>query len=397
MAVVAPAIAAGASGRRYAPLDDDDAVVARPSPFTPQRLAIAGALVLAAIVGYVVFNRPTQIFGPPVPVAVAAVTGRTVEDATNLLQAQGLEVKVVAVASDLVPKNRVVKQNPAAKTKVPPKSVVELDVSTGLPLVSLMDLRQYSKDDAERYLRNNKLLVKEVVRYDDKVRRGDVISQSPGPAAQVAIHSAVTLVISNGVRPVGVPDLVSHKLSDASKSLARLNLKLAVTERVPSDSIPADVIASQQPSPGTPVDPGTTISVTVSSGAPKMVLPDLNGRNVSDAMAALSAAGLVSRVNYIVDSSVLPGTVMQQDPAASAPTHKNATITLSVAVPGTVPDVGGTTLDQARTTLQNAGYKPGGVIFEPQGEAGRVIRTDPAAGAQLRPGETVNLHVSGQQ
>jgi len=118
---------------------------------------------------------------------------------------------------------------------------------------------------------------------------------------------------------------------------------------------------------------------------------------VSEATDALQSAGLVPRVNYIVDSSVLPGTVLQQNPAASSQTHKGATISIGVAVPGTVPDVGGTMLDQARLALQNAGYKPGGIIYEPNGEVGRVIRTDPAAGSSLRPGETVNLHVSGAQ
>ncbi len=65
---------------------------------------------------------------------------------------------------------------------------------------------------------------------------------------------------------------------------------------------------------------------------------------------------------------------------------------LSIAVPGTVPDVTGMTLDAARTALQNAGYRVGNVAITQQGDEGKVVRTEPEANATLHPGEAVTIY-----
>jgi beta-lactam-binding protein with PASTA domain len=44
--------------------------------------------------------------------------------------------------------------------------------------------------------------------------------------------------------------------------------------------------------------------------------------------------------------------------------------------------------------LQTAGYKIGNLIPAP-GAQGIAVRTEPAAGTALRPGETVNVYVGG--
>jgi serine/threonine-protein kinase len=388
-------VTAGRDGRRFAPDDEDDVPVQpRRGWKAPSLPVIVIALAIAFIAGFMLFSRGGW-FGPSNPVVLDDYVGRSVDDARQALAAAGLGDNEIATPSETIPKGRVIRQDPATDAKVARRSVVTLYVSNGLPVVEVIDLRQYSRDDAERYLRNKKLVPKVVLRYDSKAPKNQVMSQTPAPGTQLPIRSVITLVVSQGQKPIAVPELVQLSLNDARRTAATRGLKLEVSERVPNDTIPPDVVIGQNPPPGSKVDPNSTITVVVSDGAPLLGVPDVGGRNVAEALSALQGAGLSSRITYVVDPNSPAGTVMQQDPAASSQARKNSLVTLTVAVPGSIPDVIGMPLDQARTVLQNAGYKIGNVYYGASGDPGKVVATDPPAGQSLRPGETVALHVAG--
>jgi serine/threonine-protein kinase len=209
------------------------------------------------------------------------------------------------------------------------------------------------------------------------------------------MRSVVSLVVSQGQKPVDVPDVVTLLVGDATATLQRQGLKLQVSQRMSYDNIAADVIASQSPIGGSQVDPGSTIAVVVSAGPPQLTLPDVGNQNVLDAQNQLQQLGLVAHYTYVVDARQAAGTVLKQDPAPTSQVSKGSSVTLSVAVPGVVPDVTGQTQDAARAALQAAGYTVGNVAYTQEGTEGTVVRTEPAAGSQLRPGESVNLYVSG--
>ena len=154
------------------------------------------------------------------------------------------------------------------------------------------------------------------------------------------------------------------------------------------------MIASQNPPAGTHVQPGSTVAVVVSAGPPQFPLQDFASSDAFDAAQKLQSLGLVVRYTYIVDPSQTSGTILRQDPAPGASVAKGAAVTLSVVVPGEVPDVSGKGVDDARAILQTAGYKIGNLIPAP-GAQGIAVRTEPAAGTALRPGETVNVYVGG--
>jgi serine/threonine-protein kinase len=357
-------------------------------------IAVLAALLLAIGVGYLVTSRSGGPLGQPAQVALPSLIGSTSADAESRLDRLGLRYNVVAVASETVPADRIVRQDPGAHAGVAPRTLVQLYVSTGLPTVALLDVRQYSSDDAQRYLRNEKLVPQIVEKFDPSAR-GTVLSQRPPAGKTVPIHTRVVLVVSKGVEPVAVPDVVSERLDDATSELAGRRLKLVVTERDPSDQIPADVITTQSPQPGTELDPDSTVNVVVSSGPPALAVPDVGGKVVSEASATLSGAGLHVDIEYVVDAADPLGTVLKQNPGAGVSLKRGASVTLDVAVPGVVPDVSGKAQADAQAVLQNAGYKVGNTSYVQEGPDGSVARTEPAAGASLRPGETVMLYVNG--
>ena len=357
-------------------------------------LASLIVLAIAVATGYFFTDRPGGMFGRPATVVLGNLVGNTADEAEKKLDTLGLRWNVNPVPSEAVSENRVVRQAPAPTSDLSSQVVVQLFVSSGLPTVSLIDVRQYSSDDAQRYLRNSKLSPK-IAEVYDKSPRGTVLSERPAPGAIVPIHSTVALTVSQGQKPVYVPEIVSQTLADAQSAVAERQLKLVVSERDPSDDIPADVVTSQNPLPGIALDPGSTVSVVVSTGPPQISVPNVEGRLADEATQTLTGAGLQVNVEYLVDASQAAGTVVKQDPESAASLKKGSAVTLDVAVPGTIPDVAGKPAAEAATLLLDSGYKIGNRAYVQEGADGTVWRTEPAAGTSLHPGETVTLYING--
>ena len=351
-------------------------------------------LVAAVALGYFATSRPGGLFGGPRTIALTNVVGTRADDASRALADMGFTTKIETISSERVAAHLVIKQSPAPNGAIAPGTLVTLTVSAGPPRIPLMDVRQFSSDDAQRYLKIAKLVPRISSVYDASPK-GTVLSQKPAAGTSVPIHSSVALVVSLGMHPVDAPDLVSLTLADARAGAAARHLRLVVGERDPSDSIPADVVTSQNPQAGSQIDRDGTIDVVISSGAPQITVPYVGGKSASDAVGTLGALGIAATIEYVVDPSAAVGTVLKQTPEPNTAVRKGSALTLAVAVPGSVPDVAGKSPDDARALLQNAGYKIGNNAYVQEGTEGSVARTEPVAGSSLRPGETVTLYVSG--
>jgi beta-lactam-binding protein with PASTA domain/tetratricopeptide (TPR) repeat protein len=132
---------------------------------------------------------------------------------------------------------------------------------------------------------------------------------------------------------------------------------------------------------------------------PEPIVPSVIGKTQQDAKLALEGAGLrVGRV--VAETNDAPkGTVLQQQPEPSAAVSANAEVTLVVSSGPAlvnVPQVTGSPLAQARTTLERAGLRFE-IIFQPSSHAlpGSIVAQSPRAGAQVRQGSPVQLTVVG--
>jgi serine/threonine-protein kinase len=352
-------------------------------------LLLAALLAVASVVGYFIFSKPGGFFGKPV--VVADFAGQTVADAGRTLEGVNLRYHISQEPSETVPLDRIIRQAPAPKSSIPQGTTIELYVSSGLPSVALSDVRNYTADDAQRLLRTAKLAPKIVEKFD-KAAKGTVLAQDPAPGARLAERSIVTLTVSKGLAPTMAPDVVSMTVPDATAALQARGLKLEIGERAALDGVPENVVASQDPKAGAKIDVGGTVSVVVSAGPGNVTIPEVGGTNVSEAVTALGNAGLQPTFVYIVQVGTPSGTVLDEFPAGGTQKARGSQVRLSIAVPGTIPDVTGAALDAARTTLQNAGYRVGNVAITQQGDAGKVVRTEPEANATLHPGEAVTIY-----
>jgi beta-lactam-binding protein with PASTA domain/tRNA A-37 threonylcarbamoyl transferase component Bud32 len=134
-------------------------------------------------------------------------------------------------------------------------------------------------------------------------------------------------------------------------------------------------------------------------GSSSFNLPSVTGQPVAQATTTLMNDGLVVKRTDQVSNDTA-GTVISTDPPPNALVKKGDTVTLKIAVPApipqvTVPSTANTTLNNARSILQAAGFTST-VVYRssPTVSNGLVISSDPSSGTKAPQGSSVTLTVS---
>ncbi|MBM7438463.1 Stk1 family PASTA domain-containing Ser/Thr kinase [Streptomyces sp. HB132] len=214
---------------------------------------------------------------------------------------------------------------------------------------------------AEKRLADEGLDLKGVERaYSDTVRRGTVISSDPGSGERIRGNDAVKLVVSRGPETVKVPDVKGLALADARRELKKWGLAPGMVTREFSEEIDRGKVIRTDPRTGTERHTDSAVALVVSKGSPVDV-PDVTGLSVDDAKAALDEAGLKAEVlTERVNSPEEQGGIARQSPGSGAEAAKGDTVELTVSKGPRmleVPDVTGKDVEEARSTLEEAGFE----------------------------------------
>jgi serine/threonine-protein kinase len=364
-------------------------------------VGLIALLLLATGLSFYFFKNP--ISNAETGTALADFTNMTDVQAQQAIMNAGLRVRFVKSPSDTVAANHVIRQNPEAGTKVDKDALIELVVSNGKPLVGLQDYRGFLALDAQRVLQSQGFAVTIVHKFDNSAK-DNVIDQMPKPGTQVRQASRITLVVSNGPQPIAVPNFVGMSVENAQAAANKLGITLDSSQQVAAPGVPANTIASQDLIPGSKIDKGTTVHAVVSTGvqtgnltAGSIAVPSVVGKAYQDAIDTIRSAGFGVAVQFATQTAN-DGTIIAQDPAGGNTAGSGATITVTLAVPGEVPDTEGLSVDAARAALAQAGYGVGKLAYTTTaGAGGRVVGTDPTAGTGLPPGSAVTLIVNGTE
>ncbi|MFD8617105.1 Stk1 family PASTA domain-containing Ser/Thr kinase [Streptomyces sp. NPDC059513] len=214
---------------------------------------------------------------------------------------------------------------------------------------------------AEQRLSEEGLGLKGVERvFSDTVERGSVVGSDPASGDRIRGNGSVKLVVSRGPEIVRVPDVAGSSLADARRSLKKVGLAPGmVTKEFSEDVARGDVIRTD-PRAGTDRAPDTAVALIVSKGSPVEV-PDVTGLSVEDATEELAEEGLkVEVLPGKVHSAEADGDIAKQSPGAGTEAAEGDTIELTVSKGPRmldVPDVTGRDVDEARDTLEEAGFE----------------------------------------
>jgi serine/threonine-protein kinase len=202
---------------------------------------------------------------------------------------------------------------------------------------------------------------------------------------------------------VKVPDVVGKSAAEARRLIEEKGLVYKILRSEYSDKAP-DTVLAQDPEAGTPRKSGVgeTVSVVLSRGPEKAEVPDVRGQTRAAAEAALTERKLVlGTVREEYDAVTPAGLVVSQEPAPKAQVGLGSRVSIVVSLGPPpmnriLPDFEGQDLDKVIKALQSLHLKEGQITQEPSNifSAGKVIRTDPPAQAEVAEGSSVDLVVS---
>ena len=229
--------------------------------------------------------------------------------------------------------------------------------------------------------------------YSETIPKDTVVGQEPEPDEQVVNGGTITLSLSLGKERFQVPDLTGLELAAARGELDQTNLQLKEGPGQYSDTVPEGAVISTNPTVGTELKRGDTVTVTVSKGRAPIRIPDLSGRNINDARAELQRLGLTAVERY-KDSDQAADTVIGQSPKAGTGAAPDDEVTLDVSKgPAliTVPDLNNQPCQQAVGTLQGMNLQ---VQVEGSNANGFVRGQTPGGNTQVTPQTVVVLQCS---
>jgi serine/threonine-protein kinase len=163
----------------------------------------------------------------------------------------------------------------------------------------------------------------------------------------------------------------------------------------PNGSVPRGKIFKQDPSPGTKVDKGGTVTLWVSTGPPKVAVPAVKGESWTKAQADLVNAGL-QPVKYIVPGKTAD-VVTATDPGAGQSVPKGSKVRVNVSSGpkiAVVPSVVGLSIQDATAKLNADGFNPNPSFVDSTAPQGQVVSQSPAPGTSEPQGTSVKLNVS---
>jgi serine/threonine-protein kinase len=98
-----------------------------------------------------------------------------------------------------------------------------------------------------------------------------------------------------------------------------------------SSEVPEGNVMSSEPAAGTSLDPGSTVTIVVSTGPELVAVPDVSGLSETDAVAALEDAGFSVDVQSENSFDVPESGVIRTEPAADESRPRGSTVVLVVS------------------------------------------------------------------
>ena len=167
-------------------------------------------------------------------------------------------------------------------------------------------------------------------REQNRAKAGKVIEQDPEPDADLNEGDEVTIVVSEGPAPVEVPGVVGLQQEEAEADILDARLKPRIEPEV-SEDVPEGEVIDQDPAEGEEAEVGSIVVLTVSSGPETVVVPEVVGQTEDAAVAAIQDAGLRVAIAREPNNEFEEGVVAATDPAGGAEVESGSTVQILVS------------------------------------------------------------------
>jgi serine/threonine-protein kinase len=209
-----------------------------------------------------------------------------------------------------------------------------------------------------------------------------------------------TLTRNSANASITVPDVRNLTVKQASEQLLASGFT-PIPYAATKDGVGNDIVYAQDPPPSVLARSGDQITITYNPASTPVAVPLVRGLTVKEATALLAPLGLTLSIKEVVNDPKIPeNQIMSQDPKVDTQVRSGSTIVVIVSGglgQATVPNVQGQVASAAQQLLQTSPYNFVVTLVNEASstiEQGRVIRTEPAIGAQSPAGSAITVFVS---
>jgi serine/threonine-protein kinase len=297
--------------------------------------AALAILLVAGLIGFFMFNEDDET---PQLVRVPTLLEMTQEQAEawateNNVQNFNVEPREV---SDENQEGIVLEQDPAPGVDIDPATdPVTVIVGVAPENVTVPeDLIGMTQEDAEAAVQDADLEVGEISteETDDESLVGTVQSSDPSPGTSVPPGTAVNLVVYGEPENITVPDVLNQTRDEARDTLRDLGLEVEVAEES-SSSVDEGLVIRTDPRGGSSVEPGSTVTIVVSTGEDLVEVPSVIGFSEDQARNLLEQEAYGFEVSPRTEETCdeQADLVYGQEPQPGEEVPRGTTVTILIA------------------------------------------------------------------
>lgn len=223
--------------------------------------------------------------------------------------------------------------------------------------------------------------------------------------AVIVVDRIVMPIVTRQGAEFPLPDFSGQRLIEAQISLDNLGLGYQIASEEYSPGKAHGMVLSQYPVAGTKVKPGRDIKFVVSLGQKQVVIPNMAGQSVRQAMLELESAGLkLGEIAWAVSDTIPEKVVVFSYPYAGTEIPLGSYVNLMVnhgrASDFTyMPNVIGLTIDEAQKRLEDKALKLGLISYRTDENylPETVLEQSESLGTELNIGTEIDLVVSSTE
>ncbi len=334
---------------------------------------------------------------PEKEIILSNMLGWESEDVLKYIEENHLSNVIVEFVQSEEKENTLIEQSKSGNVKR--NEEIKLTFSygeeRGYSEVKLADLTNKSKLETEFYLK--KYGIKYELSYDfsDKIKSGNVISQSVKAGTMVSITgdtiTTVNVVISKGKKII-IPDFTKMSVTEVTNWIIKNKLKVEFKDAY-DESVKENSVISSSHTKGDAVEEGTVITITLSKG--KLKMPEFKSLNEFREWASKYNINYEEQHEFSNDVSV--GEVIKYS-YNKGDTIKNGDtiiVTISDGEKVSVPNVKGLSKSDATSKLKKASLNYSFVYkYSDSVAKGYVISQSISSGSEVSSGTTVTVTIS---
>ncbi|XJZ28453.1 Stk1 family PASTA domain-containing Ser/Thr kinase [Bacillota bacterium Lsc_1132] len=230
-------------------------------------IILVSTFVILALLGILAVTVLPSMLAPK-DVKIPDVSGKNFDDAVAQLASKGFKIgQTNEITDENIAKGKVIRTDPDAGMTAKEGAVIDIYTSAGKEKTELSDYRGRQFDDVISLLKSQKFKdIKKTEVYSDS-DPGTIIDQNPLAGKKVVPENTILeFKVSKGLPKITLKDLAEYSLKGVQDYASASGLSIDTSKQEYNDTIPAGMVISQSPAPGTELQKGDKVSVVISKG-----------------------------------------------------------------------------------------------------------------------------------